>query len=68
MNSKMNHPLITVDGRTLMDRPLEPPNFVADTRTVRPPRPAVCANDCRGSVSNNVTGGNVWHHFLQRRI
>ena len=31
MNSKMNHPLITVDGRTLMDRPLEPPNFVVDT-------------------------------------
>ena len=31
MNNKMNHPLITVDGRTLMDRPLEPPNFVVDT-------------------------------------
>ena len=31
MSSKMNHPLITVDGRTLMDRPLEPPNFVVDT-------------------------------------
>ena len=31
MSNKMNHPLITVDGRTLMDRPLEPPNFVVDT-------------------------------------
>ena len=31
MNNKMNHPLITVDGRTLMDRPLELPNFVVDT-------------------------------------
>ena len=31
MNNKMNHPLITVDGRTLMDRPLEPLNFVVDT-------------------------------------
>lgn len=31
MNNKMNHPLITVDGRTLMDRPLQPPNFVVDT-------------------------------------
>ena len=31
MHNKMNHPLITVDGRTLMDRPLEPPNFVVDT-------------------------------------
>ena len=31
MNNKMNHPLITVNGRTLMDRPLEPPNFVVDT-------------------------------------
>lgn len=31
MNNKMNHPLITIDGRTLMDRPLEPPNFVVDT-------------------------------------
>lgn len=31
MNNKMNHPLITVDGRALMDRPLEPPNFVVDT-------------------------------------
>ena len=31
MNNKMNQPLITVDGRTLMDRPLEPPNFVVDT-------------------------------------
>ncbi len=31
MNNKMNHLLITVDGRTLMDRPLEPPNFVVDT-------------------------------------
>ena len=31
MNNKMNHPLITVDGRTLMDRPLEAPNFVVDT-------------------------------------
>ena len=31
MNNKMNHPLITVDGRTLMDRPLDPPNFVVDT-------------------------------------
>ena len=31
MNNKMNHPLITVDGRTLMDHPLEPPNFVVDT-------------------------------------
>ena len=31
MNNRMNHPLITVDGRTLMDRPLEPPNFVVDT-------------------------------------
>ena len=31
MNNKINHPLITVNGRTLMDRPLEPPNFVVDT-------------------------------------
>ena len=31
MNNKMNHPLITVNGRTLMDRPLEPPNFVVNT-------------------------------------
>ena len=31
MHNKMDHPLITVDGRTLMDRPLEPPNFVVDT-------------------------------------
>ena len=31
MNNRKNHPLITVDGRTLMDRPLEPPNFVVDT-------------------------------------
>ena len=31
MSNKMHHPLITVDGRTLMDRPLEPPNFVVDT-------------------------------------
>ena len=31
MNNKMNHPLITVDGRTLMDRPLEPSNFVVAT-------------------------------------
>ena len=31
MNNKMNHLLITVDGRTLIDRPLEPPNFVVDT-------------------------------------
>lgn len=31
MNNKMNHTLITVDGRTLMDRPLESPNFVVDT-------------------------------------
>lgn len=31
MNNKMNHPLITVDGRTLMDRPLQPPNFMVDT-------------------------------------
>ena len=31
MSNKMNHPLITVDGRTLMDRPLEPLNFVVDT-------------------------------------
>ena len=27
----MDRPLVTVDGRTLMDRPLEPPNFVVDT-------------------------------------
>ena len=31
MNQKMNRPLITVDGRTLMDRPLEPLRFVVDT-------------------------------------
>ena len=31
MNNKIDRPLITVDGRTLMDRPLEPPNFVVDT-------------------------------------
>ena len=31
MSNKISHPLITVDGRTLMDRPLEPPNFVVDT-------------------------------------
>lgn len=68
MNSKLTHSLITVDGRTLMGRPPNPPNFVVDTRTVCPTRPAVCANDYRGSVSNNVTGGKVWHHFLQRRI
>ena len=28
MSNKMDRPLVTVDGRTLMDRPLEPPNFV----------------------------------------
>ena len=31
MSNKMDRPLVTVDGRTLMDRPLEPPNFVVDT-------------------------------------
>ena len=31
MSNKMDRPLATVDGRTLMDRPLEPPNFVVDT-------------------------------------
>ncbi len=30
MNNKMNHPLITVDGATLMSQPLHPPNFVVD--------------------------------------
>ena len=30
MSNKMDRPLVTVDGRTLMDRPLEPPNFVVD--------------------------------------
>ena len=31
MSNKMDRPLVTMDGRTLMDRPLEPPNFVVDT-------------------------------------
>ena len=31
MSNKMDRHLVTVDGRTLMDRPLEPPNFVVDT-------------------------------------
>ena len=31
MSNKMDRPLVTVDGRTLMDSPLEPPNFVVDT-------------------------------------
>ena len=31
MSNKMDRPLVTVDGRTLMDRPLEPHNFVVDT-------------------------------------
>ena len=31
MSNKMDRPLVTVDGRALMDRPLEPPNFVVDT-------------------------------------
>lgn len=31
MSNKKDRPLVTVDGRTLMDRPLEPPNFVVDT-------------------------------------
>ena len=31
MSNKMDRPLVTVDGRTLMDRPLEPPNFVVYT-------------------------------------
>ena len=30
-NNKINHSLITVDGKSLMDCPLEPPNFVVDT-------------------------------------
>lgn len=28
---RQQNKLDTIDGRTLMDRPLEPPNFVVDT-------------------------------------
>ena len=31
MSNKMDRPLVTVDGRTLMDRPLGAAQFVVDT-------------------------------------
>ena len=51
MNNKMNHPLITVDGRTLMDRPLEPPNFVVDTLISQHPEALLYIQSLRACTS-----------------